>query len=466
MTKENTNSTVISGGPENSIRASRGPEVPIFNVYHTRYSNEYVDRKRKCAPMDVVEKSKTGYVSNIRPALGYHPSMDEEDNPTFLELPDSYKTVYQNSHRASKGPNGKEEMPVISGKRLDHEKYQLEADCFVRNPKLFNENRPKPFLHKIQPKNPIDLENDGKGPKRFNSEYQVEYVEKNLMREQRNQGEECGQKISTGYTNDCNDFDTITGDSKYPAALCHFTSEQEKISTNTDTYRCPQAQTLPSRFPSIVQNGSTQTGFSLYSVKPRYQKADGKIYTDKKQVHPSRLVRLRRMAPAEYMNYMHPERTSVTTNDFRQPEQYDRLFSLSLHEIGRKEDTGFINNAEERDPFQILADASNNISDKGSGSAPRDVNSSRSAGSGELLDIEWDALTEYNDKYVDMNPKYKMGFQKDVFVVDGGYSRGTLTKIHDKGKTCQQMIQEMNPSVGRIMRLQDPFFAEENPIYQ
>ena len=33
-----------------------------------------------------------------------------------------------------------------------------------------------------------------------------------------------------------------------------------------------------------------------------------------------------------------------------------------------------------------------------------------------------------------MNPEYKTGYKNDVFVVDGGYSRGTLTKLYQKEK--------------------------------
>jgi protein phosphatase 1 regulatory subunit 32 len=132
----------------------------------------------------------TGYSANFRPQVYYTPELDDLDNPTMkVLLSDNYDTVTKKHYRGYGRPSGHEPLTTIIKQNetgfIRDKGLSIPTKNQVRSMYLDTRSSSAPVdllprhravLHKTYPKDPIEEENYGYGPKYMSTEGQTKFA--------------------------------------------------------------------------------------------------------------------------------------------------------------------------------------------------------------------------------------------------------------------------------------------------
>ncbi|XP_002129024.3 stabilizer of axonemal microtubules 4 [Ciona intestinalis] len=440
-----------TGPVTNHIKVSHGGDTHVNKFYHTRYGTEFGWQNYKPRTGRHVG---TGYSSNFRPQIYYTRSLDNFDNPVmgFL-LTDNYETVTKRHFREAKDSDGKDELPsVVVNKQesgfIRERPLTVPTMAEVRktfyDKRLYGGNsrpglvpRHRALLHKIQPKDPVEQENNEHGPAYMRSETFSKFLGEPTASLDVHY-KDVGPNEDSGFTHNKNiEPITFREDDDHKNIISGSQTDRPTGVSVTDTSFNPWFDANGREpLPSITQRSSHETGFvreksrELYSCKnPR------KAFTGIREVPPLVAERIKKKDPAEYLNLLHPHnKKSVTFATYLGKQKMDQSEEelLNRDKMGDQELTGHCRNndryleTEDTDPQRYL--------------------------------------TNYNLRHFDMNPE---GKDREGWVMGGvqnaeedGYCRDFCVHSMGRVEDMTRKLQRLQPYVARSIKKRDTFFVD------
>lgn len=408
------------GVPDKHILASQGGDSDIMKFYCTTNATTY---GRKWANFET-RKGKhtgTGYLSNFRPVLSYKPRLDEVDNPAVGRLlVDNYDSVTNKSFRRYKAPNGTEPFPsdtFQAGSGYMREKavsvpiksevYSNFIDTRMASAPADILPRGHPYLQKIAPKDPVELENHGYGPRFMSTEYK------------------------TRYKGDKHDLTTKPGDTDLKSDGSGFVHNQniEPITFNPD-------QAHEGSVPGWMTNRPTGVSIATTAYRPithakgheplphiAVPSEHGSGFTVSTKAKPDFVSR----EPGDAYN----KSTTADTYKGLQNEPLSEAARIGNTKSGDKEPTGFIRN---NDRYVYSAD-----------------NPAR-------------FITHNQTRYLDRTP---IGLDREGHTwgnvqrqLPDGFTRSTDTHSYGPVANINGQLLTVNPYVGKSLKANDQFFDD------
>lgn len=446
-------SKLAYGVPNKHVLKSYGPDTDLLKFYCTANSTTYGARWPKFEPRQGHHVG-SGYVSNVRPVIQYKPRLDEVDNPAMGRIvADNYHTITERSFRPYHGPSGNEALPnsvyhagsgFVRTKPV-HNPTCREASFNCLRSKLQSVPaidilpRHKPHLHKIQPKDPVELENGGYGPECMSTETSEKY--RGQPADQLNLYHmSVGPIEHTGFThNQSIDPIELRPNYAYRGDMPGYLTPRPTGISITDTdYRPSQYATGKECFPNIANRSGHDTGFTVGSkakseVAPN-SVAISKAYDKAADLPQTRLDQTAKKDPMEYLNMTHPDnRTCVYQNQYLgkqrpDPTDADRLGTTT---IGPKEGTGF---------------TANNLRHVWSADNPARF------------------ITDYQMRFLDRTPE---GSDREGHVWGGvmtprddGFIRSTAIHKFGPETSSTATLRRLEPYVARSIKVRDTFYDD------
>jgi protein phosphatase 1 regulatory subunit 32 len=366
---------------------------------------------------------------------------------------DNYHTITERSFRPYTGPTGSEALPnsiyhagsgFIRTKPIHNPTHnEALSSCIAAKvasaPPVDILPRHKPHLHKIQRKDPVELENGGYGPGCMTTETSERF--KGQPADQPDLfHKSIGDKEHSGFTHNQNiEPVTFHPDYAYRGDAPGYLTPRPTGLAVTDTHFRPAAYaTGKEPLPNIANRSHHDSGFTVGSkansdIKPD-SRVIGKAYDKASELSPLQVDRTQKQDPMEYLNMMHPNnRTSVTQCTFlgkqqSDPTDADRLGTTS---VGWKENTGFTSN----NPKHIWA-----------------------------ADNPARFVTDYQMRFLDRTPQ---GNDRQGHVWGGimipredGFTRSTTMHNHGPQINTSETLRRLEPYVARSIKARDTFYDD------
>lgn len=353
------------------IKASQGPDINMMKFYITQNSTTYGRYHEKFKPRNG-RHTGTGYLSNFRPAVYYNQRLDQADNPTLANIcSKNYHTVTELEFQPYKDNSGREPLPgnvhQVGSGFVRQKPITFPTDANVKG--VFIDTRAssapanvlpkaKPLLHKIRAKDPVELENEGYGPK-----YMVSETYQRFKGDQPDRmdvsNKTVGDPEGTGYTHAYN-VEPIT----YIPADPH---KNDRPAWQTGRPIGPsimKTDFLRSEYPhgkeplpNLAVGSERGTGFTREKAKPLYvHRNPNDAYDRADDIPDLRLNRTRKSDPADYLNMTHPNNHSSITKDIFRGQQRpskNEADRLERTDAGRQELSGY---SENNDRFVAVND--------------------------------------------------------------------------------------------------------------
>ncbi|XP_071941327.1 stabilizer of axonemal microtubules 4-like [Antedon mediterranea] len=433
------------------ISASHGPDTDMMKFYSTNYSTKY--GKDGFEPR-LGKHVGTGYKSNFRPGVYYSARLDEKDNPAMGQIiRGNYNSITQLHFKPSRDSNGTDRLPSnlaqvgsgfvrqkpityptvgeVHGVYVDTKQHGIGPSISGVLPKY------KPYLHKLQSKDPVALENKGHGPGYMTTESSVRFKGTPSQRLDTST-KTVGGKQGSGYTHAYN-VEPITyhPGSPYKNDMPgFFTDRPTGISVMKTSYRPSKYSHGAEKLPFISDRSDHETGFTHEKAKPLYvHRVMEHAYTKKKDVPDYVSRRIRKIDPAEYLNMTNPDNhSSIATRSFQGqqqpiPSQNERLGHYIL---GHKELSGYANN-----------------NDKPQAQIP-------------VEPFGW--ITHYDTRFYDMNPKGKARAGRTFGAVmdqlPNGFTKSTAVHSYGPGLDTTGQLRNLDPYVARSIKATDRFYDD------
>jgi len=436
------------GTPNRHVSASAGADKDLMKFYSTTNSTTYGRKFSNFEPRQG-KHTGTGYLSNFRPGVYYSGRLDQLDNPKMGRLlNDNYESVTKQSFRPSHGPNGREPLPDQTwqvGSGFVRQKpttiptqNQVRGVCIdTRAATAPADFRPrgKPHLHKIHPKDPVELENAGYGPGYMTTENHVQFRGEQPDRSDL-ASRTVGAKEGSGFTH-AHNVEPISFHPDYA-----FKGDMPGFMTNRPTgISIMNTDFQPSAFPNgaeplpkLANRSVRDTGFtSGTKARPVFvNRVMGDAYDKASDIPGPALDRIRKQDPAEYINTQRPNNhSSIATNIFQGQQQpsVNESDRLARTAVGSKELTGY---CENNDRFIQTSD-----------------NPAR-------------FITHYMTKFIDRNPK---GADREGQTWGGvmrqqadGFTKSTNVHKYGNEANSTATLRNLHPYVAKSITSRDPFF--------
>lgn len=370
------------------ILKSYGGDSDVMKFYCTTNNTTYGRKWAKFEPRSG-RHTGTGYVSNHRPGVYYSARIDEVDNPAMGRIvADNYHTITERSFRPLTVLNGTEAFPNAgkqAGSGFVRERplhiptfSDVKDVCLAAKLKSAPADilpRHRAYLQKIQPKNPIELENLGYGPGCNTTETSVRFRGEQPDRSDLNR-KSIGFKEDSGFTHNHNvEPVQFHPDYAFQGDAPGYLTDRPTGLTITKTHFLPMS--LPNgaeALPRIAIRSDRESGYNN-CTKPKQEfahKVLGDAYDKAENQPAAKLERTKKQDPMEYLNMIHPNNYSSVMKNTLLGKQYpdstvaDRLGTTS---VGWKEETGFTENNDKytwhRDnPARFITDYSARFLDR------------------------------------------------------------------------------------------------------
>lgn len=440
------------GVPDKHILASQGGDSDLMKFYCTTNNTTYGRKWTSFEPRKG-KHTGTGYSSNFRPVLSYKPRLDEIDNPAVGRLlVDNYDSVTNKSFRRYKAPNGTEAFPsdtFQNGSGYVREKavtvptkpdvYKNFIDTRLASAPADIMPRGHPYLHKIAPKDPVELENQGYGPGFMSTEYKTRY-RGDKPNSSTQPGDVDLKSDGSGFVHNQNiEPITFNPDKAHEGSVPGWmTNRPTGVSIATTAYRPTAYPKGNEPLPHIAVPSDHASGFTN-SLKPKPEfvsKNPADAYISAGSIPADRLEKTRKQDPCEYLNMTNPNnKSSVNAGMYRglQNEPANEAARIGNVKVGDKEPTGFISNG---DRYVYTAD-----------------NPAR-------------FITHNQTRYLDRTP---VGLDREGHVwgnvqrqLPDGFTRSTETHHNANGSpiNTNHQLLHLEPYVGKSLKAHDQFFDD------
>ncbi|XP_070541928.1 stabilizer of axonemal microtubules 4-like [Ptychodera flava] len=433
------------------VCASYGPDTDLMKFYSTIYSTKYGKEPFYPRPGKHVG---TGYQSNFRPGVYYTKRLDDLDNPSMGNIvAGNYKSITTKHYQPSHDSNGKDPLPwnlhqpgsgfvrqVPITTPIVRDVKEVFIDTRQHGPAISASGvlpKHKARLHTIQPKDPVELENAGHGPRFMSTETNERF--KGLPNVKLNtQHKSVGGNEDTGFTHAYN-IEPITFHPSEPYKLDKpgwFTDRPTGRSIMKTHYLPSEYSHGDEKLPVVTDRSVRDTGFTREVAKPLYvNRVMEDAYTKLHDVPSAARDAIMKQDPAEYLNMTNPDNhSSIATKAFQgqqrpTPSETDRLAKTA---VGYKETSGYSHNQ-----------------DKDSSYGPSDPRM-------------W--LSHYDTRFWDMNPKGKaragrtFGNVKDK--LPDGFTRSTAVHSYGPELDTTGQLRNLHPYVARSIKSTDTFYDD------
>ncbi|KAL3884068.1 hypothetical protein ACJMK2_030290 [Sinanodonta woodiana] len=437
------------GSKNPHINASHGPDTNMMKFYITTNSTTYGKHWENFRPRPG-RHTGTGYSSNFRPAVYYNKRLDDQDNPVLSDICSrNYHSVTELHFQPYKENRGNEPLPfnvhqVGSGfVRQKPITFPTEAEVqgvFINTraasapadilPKA------KPLLHKLRPKDPVELENAGYGPRYMHSETKEKF--KGLPSERMDVSMmTVGPNEDSGFTHAYNDEPiTFHPGSPYKNDMPGWATQRPTgVSLMKTDFRQSHYPHGHEPLPNLASGSDRGSGFVREKSKPLYvHRVMGDAYDKASDIPDHRLQRTKKSDPTEYLNMHHPNNySSINMDTFLGKQQPDRSESdrLDRTSVGNKELSGY---SENNDRFVATADD------------PRRF------------------ITHYMTRFTDSTPQ---GRERDGHCHGGvqdqkpdGFTKSTSVHSNGPDFNSTDTIRRLHPYVARSIKVRDVFFDD------
>lgn len=366
------------------IQSSYGPDSNMMKFYITQNSTTYGKHFENFKPR-VGRHTGTGYLSNFRPAVFYNNRLDQQDNPTLARIcSKNYRSVTSIDFQAFKENRGDEPLPSNCHQAgsgfvrqkpltipLENEAKGVFIDTRAASAPANILPKAKPYLHTLQPKDPVELENSGYGPNYMLSETKKRYLG---VQPERNgvsyyhvdvSNKVVGNREESGYTHAYND-EPVTFEPGRP-----YKNDKPGWMTHRPTGNSlMKTSFMPSMYPrgdepfTTVSHGSERlSGFVRETSKPMYVNRVMADAYDKAGDMPSlRLNKAQKADPTDYLNMLNPHNHSTIVMDTFKGQQRPTVTEcdrLGRTATGLQELSGFSGNndrfvATDDDPRRFI----------------------------------------------------------------------------------------------------------------
>jgi len=433
------------GVPSRHVKASHGADTDLMKFYSTTNSTTYGRSFSSFEPRPG-RHTGTGYLSNFRPGVYYNVKKDFAGvGPLMM---DNYESVTKQAFLPSNGPSGREPLPNQSyqvGSGFVRQKAvtiptnsqvrQVCMDTRACTAPADYRPRAKPYLQKIQSKDPVELENAGYGPGYMTTEHLQQF-----KGYQPNKSNPNGfsAKEGSGFTGNHN-VEPVTFHPDYafrndvPGYMTYRPTGTSIQGTDFRPYAFPKGD---EPMPRIANRSVRDTAFTTGTkARPGFvHRVMGDAYDKAADIPGAKLEQMRKEDPTEYINTQKPNNhSSIATNIFQGQQrpsksESDRLGNTS---VGLKNSTGYsLNN----DRFVSTSD-----------------NPAR-------------FITHYMTKFLDRNPK---GLDREGHTWGGvmehqpnGFTKSTAQHSMGDDINSTAALRRLEPYVGRSTLSRDPFFDD------
>ncbi|KAK3096952.1 hypothetical protein FSP39_005069 [Pinctada imbricata] len=353
------------------IMASNGPDINMMKFYNTTNSTTYGRYYDKFKPRPG-RHTGTGYLSNFRPAVYYSQRLDQVDNPVLANIcSKNYHTVTELHFQPYKENNGAEPLPgnvhqvgsgFIRQKPItyptEREVKGVFIDTRAATAPMDILPKAKPRLHTLRPKDMVEDENTGYGPKYMVSETKQKYIGDQPERMDLT-NKTVGPSEETGFTHAYNvePITFIPGQPHKNELPGWATGRPTGVSIFKTDFRRSEYPHGDEPLPSLAHGSERGTGFTREKAKPLYvNRVMTDAYDRAADIPNLRLDRTKKVDPAEYLNMQNPNNfSSVTGKTFlgqQRPSQTesDRLGHTG---VGTQELSGY---SENNDRFVAVSD--------------------------------------------------------------------------------------------------------------
>lgn len=438
------------GIPNKHVQASKGADTDIMKFYCTQNSTTYGKKFSKFQPR-TGKHTGTGYLSNFRPGVYYSDHLDQLDNPTMGRIvADNYHSVTEKGFQPYAGPTGKEPLPnqltqvgtgFVRQKPLTvpthDDVLRVAIDTRVAGAPQDILPRHKPHLHKIQSKDPVELENGGYGPAFMTTETSSKYVGQQPDRSDVTR-RSVGYSEGSGFTHAYN-VEPIT---YHPDHAHHgdvpgyYTDRPTGVSIMETHYRPCAFSKGDEPLPKIANRSDRDTGFTTGTkARPVFvNRVMGDAYDKANNMPGAKLDRTKKGDPAEYLNMVHPNNySSIAKDTFKGQQRPDpsEANRLGRSAVGLKEPSGYV---ECNDRFVQTAD-----------------NPAR-------------FITHYQTRFLDRTPG---GIDREGHTWGGtqpqkpdGFTKSTNLHSHGAEVNSTGTLRGLEPYVARSINARDAFFDD------
>ncbi|XP_041354755.1 protein phosphatase 1 regulatory subunit 32-like [Gigantopelta aegis] len=441
-------------GPKNPhIQASHGPDTNLMKFYITQNSTTYGKYWDKFKPRQG-RHTGTGYSANFRPAVYYSKRLDNLDNPVMSQIcAQNYHTMTELDFQRYRENTGSEVLPFhvkqvdtgfVQGKPvtipLEKEVKGVFINTRVASAPSDILPRGRPRLETLQPKNPIDLENNAYGPSYMSTETKEKF--KSPVATSMPSYKIVCPKEDTGFTQAYN-IEPIT----FNPNQTHSGETPSWMTTRPTGISIMKSHFIPYENPSgndplpnPAHGSSHKSGFTREKPKPIYLQKMSTAYDHEDQMPPGRLDYLKKNDPADYLNVIHPNNySSVSKNHNRglQRPELSEADRLSRTAVGMKELSGYSANT---DKFVQVDDDRRRF------------------------------ITHYMTRFKDKTP-YGMdreghcrhGIQQ---LLPDGFTKSTLMHSLGLDVNTTDTLQRLEPYVARSIKKRDVFYDDHTYDYK
>ncbi|KAL5010449.1 hypothetical protein ScPMuIL_012754 [Solemya velum] len=344
------------------VNSSYGADTNHMKFYVTSNSTTYGKHWENFTPRPG-RHTGTGYLSNFRPGVYYSKKLDERDNPTMSNICDkNYHSMTELHFQPYQGSRGNESLPfnvhqVGSGfirqkpitTPTNKEVRQVFIDTRAASAPAAILPRANPLLHKLQGKDPVEMENCGYGPKYMLSETKQRF--RGLPSERMDISHKTlGPKEETGFTHAFN-VEPVTFKPNDP----HKNERPGWWTHRPIGVSVMKTSFLQSRYPhgaeqvsNLAPGSDRETGFTREKARPMYvHRVMGDAYDKAENIPDLRLERTKKSDPTEHLNMQNPHNyTSIMMDTFKGTQrpfasESDRL---ARTHVGSQELSGYSEN--------------------------------------------------------------------------------------------------------------------------
>ncbi|XP_076444876.1 stabilizer of axonemal microtubules 4-like [Babylonia areolata] len=438
-------------GPRTAhIQKSHGADTNIMKFYVTQNSTTYGKHWQNFKPR-MGRHSGTGYSANFRPQVYYSTKLDELDNPTLGRICSAnYHTITELSYQPYKEHNGKEPLPnsvhqvgtgFVRQKPITNpteaEAKGVFIDTRVASAPASILPRGKPLLHKLQAKDPTELENQGYGPSYMKTETKQKFLGKQAPHDYDLNYMAVGPLTESGFTHSYN-IEPVTYYPNNPHLGDKpgwFTSRPTGISITKTSYNpwlYPRGNEVN---PGVTDPSERGSGFTRETAKPMYlNRVPGDAYDKADDITGPKLAHTRKNDPMEYLNMVHPNNHTSTNHDQYLGQQRPDLSHpdrLNRTKMGTQELSGY---CENNDRFVKVADDQRRF------------------------------ITHYMTRFQDRNPygEDRMGHTRGgiQFQQRDGYTMSTGVHSYGPDINNTQTLRNMEPYQARSIKARDQFYDD------
>ncbi|KAI8487067.1 PREDICTED: protein phosphatase 1 regulatory subunit 32-like [Branchiostoma belcheri] len=436
------------GSRTSHVQGSTGPQYSVMNFYCTQNSTTYGQEGFKPRTGKHVG---TGYQSNFRPGVYYSRHLDELDNPEMGRIvARNYNTVTKLHFLPSKGSDGRDPLP-----RNIH----MKGSGFVRQTPITTPTvaevrkvhvdthhtapfsilpKAKPLLHKIQSKDPVELENGSFGPGFMTTETHVRFDGKPMEKTDFYHNS-IGNKEESGFTHAYN-VEPVTfhpGSPHKGEMPGWMTDRPTGVSIMKTNFLRSEDPSGKEPLPNVADRAVRDTGFTHETAKPQFLGHPANAFTRVDQVPSLVAERTRKNDPAEYVNMAAPNNhSSLTKNWFKgaqreTPSETDRLGRTA---VGWQELSGY------------------------------SANNDRYVHQPETLEDLQRFVTHYKIRFHDKNPE---GIDREGHTWGGlqeqlpdGFTKSTAVHSYGPAIHTTDTLRRLHPYVARSIKGTDPFYDD------